>query len=147
MWKILHWKDQSTTRGTIARTQNFNRQVPEIGNKNDNFDSALAQHIYENPAHLVIFEEATLISTVNGLPQSFKEAIEIKKHINRNLAINRDMGDISLSPIYNNLILKESMNISAQSNLRQHVRISNENRNCRQAKSVARQRILIQSNW
>ena len=117
-------------------------------NKNDNFDSALAQHIYENPDHLVLFEEATLISTVNGLPQSFKEAIEIKKkHINRNLAINRDTGDISLSPIYNNLILKDSMNIFAQSNLRQPVRISNENRNCRQAKSVARQRILIQSNW
>ncbi|XP_065573268.1 uncharacterized protein LOC136035407 [Artemia franciscana] len=50
-----------------------------LENKNDNFDSALAQHIYENPAHLVLFEEATLISTVNGLPQSFKEAIEIKK--------------------------------------------------------------------
>ena len=48
-------------------------------NKNDNFDSALAQHIYEIPDHLVLFEEATLISTVNGLPQSFKEATEIKK--------------------------------------------------------------------
>ena len=57
------------------------------------------------------------------------------------------MGDISLSPIYNNLILKDSMNIFAQSNSRQPVRISNENRNFRQAKSVARQRILIQSNW
>ena len=67
-------------------------------NKNDNFDSALAQHIYENPDHLVLFEEATLISSVNGKPQSFKEAIKIKKHININLAINREMGDISLSP-------------------------------------------------
>ena len=100
-----------------------------LENKNDNFDSALAQHIYENPDHLVLFEETTLIYTVNGLPQSFKEAIEIKKqnnkYINRNLAINRDTGDISLSPIYNNLILKDSMNIFAQSNLRQPVRISN----------------------
>ena len=51
-----------------------------LENKNDNFDSALAQHIYENPDHLVLFEEATLISTVNGLPQSFKRAIEIKKN-------------------------------------------------------------------
>ena len=65
-------------------------------NKNDNFDSALAQHIYENPDHLVLFEGATLIPTVNGQPQYFKEAIE-KKNINRNLAINRDTGDISLS--------------------------------------------------
>ena len=69
-------------------------------NKNDNFDSALAQHIYENLDRLVLFEKATLISTVNGLPQSLKEAIEIKKnHININLAINRDPGDISLSLI------------------------------------------------
>ena len=90
-------------------------------NKNDNFDSALVQHIYENPDHLVLFEEATLISTVSGLPQFFKEAIEIKKktHINKNLAINRDTGDISLGPVYNNLILKDSMNIFTQSNLRQ----------------------------
>ena len=105
---------------------------------------------FETYDNVVLFEEATLISTVNGLPQSFKEAIEIKKkqqHINTNMAINRDTGDISLSPIYNNLISKDSMNIFAQSNLRQPVRISNENRNCRQAKSVARQRILIQSNW
>ena len=50
-----------------------------LENKNDNFESALAQHIYENSDHLVLFEEATLISTINGLPQSFKEAIEIKK--------------------------------------------------------------------
>ena len=50
-------------------------------NKNDNLDSALAGHIYENPDHLVLFEEATLISTVNGLSQSFKEAVEIKKNI------------------------------------------------------------------
>ena len=56
------------------------------------------------------------------------------------------MGDISLSPNYNNLILKDSMNIFTHSKLRQPVRISNENRNCRQVKSVARQRI-IQSNW
>ena len=85
-------------------------------NKNDNFDLALAQHIYENPAHLVLFEEATLISTVNGLMQSFKEVIETKKHINRNLAINRDTGDISSGPIYENLILKDSFSIFAKSN-------------------------------
>ena len=32
-----------------------------LENKIDNFDSALAQHIYKNPDHLVLFEEATLI--------------------------------------------------------------------------------------
>ena len=52
-----------------------------LENKNGNFDSALAQNIYENPDHLHIFEEATLISTLNCLPQSFKDAIEIKKNI------------------------------------------------------------------
>ena len=50
--------------------------------KNDNFDSAFALHIFENPEHLVLFEEATSISTVNGLSQPFKEAIEIKNNIN-----------------------------------------------------------------
>jgi hypothetical protein len=54
-------------------------------NKNDNFNSALALHIFENPDHLVLFEETTLIYTVNGLPQSPREAIEIK---NINFAIN-----------------------------------------------------------
>jgi hypothetical protein len=48
-------------------------------NKIYNFDSTLALHVFENPTHLVIFEEATLISTVNGLPHSFKEVIKIKK--------------------------------------------------------------------
>ena len=47
--------------------------------ENDNFDSALALHIFKNPEPLVLFEKATSISTVNGLPQPFKEAIEIKK--------------------------------------------------------------------
>ena len=50
-----------------------------LGNKNYNFDSAPAQHICKNPDHLVHFEEATLISTVNGIQQSFKEAIEMNK--------------------------------------------------------------------
>ena len=36
--------------------------------------------IYTYPDHLVLFEEATLISTVNGLPQYFKEANEIKNN-------------------------------------------------------------------
>ena len=49
--------------------------------ENDNFDSALALHISENPDHLLLFEEATLISALNGLPQSFREIIEITKNI------------------------------------------------------------------
>ena len=36
------------------------------------------------------------------------ETIEIQKYINRGLAINRDTGDISTSPIYNNLTMKDS---------------------------------------
>jgi len=45
-------------------------------NKTYNFDSPFALHIFENPEHLVLFEEATSISTVNGLPRPFKEAIQ-----------------------------------------------------------------------
>jgi hypothetical protein len=50
-----------------------------LENKNDSFNSALALHIFENSTHLVLFEEANLISTVNGLLLSFKDIIEIKK--------------------------------------------------------------------
>ena len=48
-------------------------------NNDDNFDSALTFHIFENPEYVLLFKEATLIYTVNGLSQSFKEAIETKK--------------------------------------------------------------------
>jgi hypothetical protein len=48
-----------------------------------NFDLALALHIFENPTHLVLFDETTLISIVNGLPKYFKKVIEIKKKIHK----------------------------------------------------------------
>ena len=67
--------------------------------------------------------------------------------MNQNLAINRDTGDISLSPIYDSLILKDSINIFTRKNLKEPICISNENRNCRPAKTIARQRILAQSSW
>ena len=51
----------------------------EFENKNDNFDSVFTLHIFENPEYLFLFEEATSISTVNGLMQPFRVATEIKK--------------------------------------------------------------------
>ena len=43
------------------------------------FDSALALHIFENRDPLVLFEEANLISNVNGLPQIFRGNWKIYK--------------------------------------------------------------------
>jgi len=51
-------------------------------------------------------DEAALIFEANGLPHSFRKAIEIKKKY-----INRDIGDVSIKPIYNNLKFKDSNNI------------------------------------
>ena len=67
--------------------------------------------------------------------------------MNQNLAINRDTGDISLSPIYDSLILKDSINIFPIYNFKEHICISSENRNCRPAKTIARKNILAQSSW
>jgi len=111
---------------------------PISENKNDNFDLALVQHLFENPEDLVLFEEATLIFTVVGLLQLFKDVIEKKNiQINRNLVINRETGCISLSLMFNNVMLKDSY---------QYFRPIEVNGNCRQAKSIAWERILAQPN-
>jgi hypothetical protein len=69
-----------------------------------------------------------LISEANGFPYSFRKAIEIKKKsINRDLALNRDAGDIPINPIYNNLKLKNSKNIFSSVKLRSSGHIFNEN--------------------
>ena len=89
MWKILRSSHQQLGERLHEHKISTDKSL-RFENKNDSFDSPLALQIYENPDYLVPFEEATLISTINGLPQSFKEVIEIKKniYINRNLTIN-----------------------------------------------------------
>ena len=42
---------------------------PRYENKNNDFDSALAFHIFEIHDHLLVFDDATLISIANGSVQ------------------------------------------------------------------------------
>ena len=69
-----------------------------------------------------------------------------QKSINRYLALCKDTGDILINPIYNNLKLKDSINIFLQLKLRSSDHIFNENWVSKQAKSITQQRILAQSN-
>jgi len=49
------------------------RQTPET------FDSALAQHVYDNPYYFILFDNTFIIAPVKGLMEVFREAVEIKK--------------------------------------------------------------------
>ena len=69
------------------------------------------------------------MSTANGLPQSFKGAIEFKKNIlKRDLVLNRYTGNSRINPTYNNLILKDSNHFLSQFTLRLFDSTLNENR-------------------
>jgi hypothetical protein len=88
----------------VGRTQQqlgerLSDQRPEV------FDSALAQHVYENPHHFILFDEASIVAPVKGLTQVFREAVEIKKHIHQKVALNRDTGEIFLIPFMTKLLI------------------------------------------
>ena len=74
------------------------RQRPEI------FDSTLAQNAYDNPHHFILFDNTSITIPIKSLMQVFREAVEIKNHINLKVALNRDTGETFLSTIYNLLI-------------------------------------------
>jgi len=48
-------------------------QRPEI------IDSAWAQHLYDNPQHLILFDNISIIAPANGFIQIFRKAFEIKQ--------------------------------------------------------------------
>ena len=43
--------------------------------------TALAFYIFEHPDQLALFDEATLLYAANGLPQSYRETMEINKNM------------------------------------------------------------------
>ena len=74
----------------------------------DIFDSAVAQHLYDNQHHFILFD----IAPVKGLMQVFREAVEIKKkHIHEKVALDRDTGETSISPIYDKIISSDRFQI------------------------------------
>ena len=88
----------------------------ELCQRPETFDSALAQHVYDNPHHFVLFDNTSIIAPVKGLIQVFREAVEIKKYIHRKVALNRDTGETYLSPIYNELINSDRFYLNIKKN-------------------------------
>ena len=73
-------------------------QTPET------FDSALAQDVYDNTHHFILFDNKSTIAPLKGLMQVFREEVEIKKNIPRKVDLNIDTGETYLSPIYTEVI-------------------------------------------
>ena len=48
--------------------------------KPEDFTSALSEHIFNFPNHFILFEKVSLISRDQGLKQTFRETIEIRKN-------------------------------------------------------------------
>ena len=63
----------------VVGTQIFNRQSHSLHQRPDNFDSALAQHVHDNPHHFVLVENTSIIASVKGLLQVFREEIKISE--------------------------------------------------------------------
>ena len=78
-------------------------------NNSISFDSALSNHIFENPNHFVLFDETILISNDLGIKETVHEAIEIKRNLNNNTSLNRDLGEYTLNPMYTQLIIENNL--------------------------------------
>ena len=70
-------------------------------------------HIFNFPNHFILFENVSLISRDQGLKQTFRETIEIKKILFKNNSINRDTGEFGLNSIYDNLLRSNKVNITS----------------------------------
>ena len=78
-------------------------------NSSISFDSALSNHIFENPNHYVLLDETILISNDLGTKQTVREAIKIKRNLNNNTSLNRDLGEYTLNPTYTKLIIENNL--------------------------------------
>jgi len=84
------------------------RQRPET------FDSTLAQRVYDILKYFIVFDNTSIIIPVEGLIQDFRKAVEIKKHIHVEVALNRDTGDTFLSSIHDEIINSDRFYIRPQ---------------------------------
>ena len=53
---------------------------------------------------MILFENSSLIINDLGIKQVVRESIEINLKINKNISLNRDLGEYSLNSLYSNLI-------------------------------------------
>ena len=68
-------------------------------NNSISFDSVLSNRIFENPNHYALFDEIIITSNDLGIKQTVREAIEIKRNLNNNTSVNRDLGEYTLNPM------------------------------------------------
>ena len=78
-------------------------------NSSISFDSALRNHIFENSNHYVLCDETTLISNNLGIKQTVCEVIEIKRNLNDNTSLNRNLVEYTLNPVYRKLIIENNL--------------------------------------
>ena len=100
-------------RSSIDKTMRLH-QRPEI------FDSTLAQPLYDNKHHFILFDSTSIITSVKGLVQVFREAVEIK-------STYRDIGETSTSPIYDKIIDSDRFHIHPQIYVAQSNKVSDNN--------------------
>lgn len=81
--------------------------------KSEDFTSALSEHIFNFPDHFILFENVSLISRDRGLKQNFRETLEIKKILFKNIALNRDTGEYGLNSIYDNLLKSDRVKFNS----------------------------------
>jgi len=78
-------------------------------NNSISFDSALSNRIFLNPNHYVLFDETILINNDLGIKQTVREAIAIKRNLNNNTSLNRDLGEYTINPMYTKLIKENNL--------------------------------------
>ena len=54
-----------------------------------------------------------MISRDRGLKQNFRETLEIKKILFKNIALNRDTGEFGLNSIYDNLLKSDRVKFNS----------------------------------
>ena len=90
LWKLLHWPNPPKFRNKIRKHKESIEKALKSRNNSISFDSALRNHIFENPNHYILFDETILISNDLGIKQTVREAIKIKRNLNNNTSLNRD---------------------------------------------------------
>jgi len=93
---------------TRAESKLINFQLILHLNSRKNFDSALAEHIYDHPNHTILFSQASLISQDQGIVQHYKGALKIYTYQNLGLALIRDSGDFRISDSYLSFLKREA---------------------------------------
>ena len=87
-----------------------------------------------------------LISNDLGIKQTIREAIEIKRNLNNNTSLNRDLGEYTFKPMYTKLIIENNL-IQNETKIGTNKNKPNPKRNIRLAAEKANIAIRNHSNY